>query len=141
MQVAIALFDALGRRDLSGFAALFDPDFKGQRTGNRLLNLDECQRFWQALLGACPDLKLLMLDTFEKNNRVAVCWRCTGTHRLPLRDVLGNPPITATHRAFILDGTLILEIRGTRIIRAWNYFDRLGLMEQLGLLNVPSLRQ
>jgi hypothetical protein len=141
MQVAIALFEALDRHDLSGFAEFFDPDFKGQRTGNRLLNLDECQRFWKAFLDACPDLKVLVLDAFEKCDTAAVRWRCTGTHRFPLSEVLGTPPIAATRRAFILDGTLILEIRGARISRAWNYFDRLGLMEQLGLLRVPPLRQ
>jgi len=141
MRVAMALFDALDRHDLSGFAGLFDPDFKGQRTGNRLLNLDECRRFWQGFLDACPDLKVRVLDTFEKHYTVAVRWRCTGTQRFPLPEVLGNPPIAATHRAFILDGTLILEIRGACISRSWNYFDRLGLMEQLGLLKAPSLRQ
>jgi ketosteroid isomerase-like protein len=139
-QVALALFEALSRRDLSGIAALFDPDFKGQRTGNQLLNLDESRNFWQALLDASPDLRVLVLETFESDSCVAVRWRCMGTHRFALQNVLGSPPVAATQRAFVLEGTLIQEIVGGRIRRAWNYFDRLSLMEQLGLLRVPPLR-
>ena len=140
LQIALALFSALDRRDLSGIAAWFDPDFKGQRSGNQLLNLDGCRKFWQALLDACPDLRVLVLETFESAGTVVVRWRGTGTHRSALRDVLGDPPVAATQRAFALEGALIQEIVGGRIRRSWNYFDRLSLMEQLGLLRVPPLR-
>ena len=78
LQTALALFAALDRRDLSGMAALFDPDFKGQRTGNRLLTLEECRNFWQAFLDACPDLRVLVLETFESERAVVVRWRATG---------------------------------------------------------------
>jgi predicted ester cyclase len=140
LQVALALFEALERRDLSGLAAWFDPDFKGQRTGNQLLNLDQCRNFWQAFLDACPDLTVSVLQTFESGSAVAVRWRCMGTHRFALREVLGSPAVAATQRAFVVEGALIQEIIGGRIRRTWNYFDRLSLMEQVGLLQVSPLR-
>lgn len=140
LQVALALFEALDRRDLSGVVAHLDPDFKGQRTGNQLLNLDECRNFWQAFLDACPDLKVTVLETFESDAAVAVRWRCVGTHRFPLHDVLGSPVVAATQRAFVIEGALIQQITAGRIRHIWNYFDRLSLMEQLGLLHVPSSR-
>ena len=140
MRVALALFEALDRHDLSTVATQFDPKFRGQRTGNQLLNLPECLNFWQAFLDACPDLRVSIVETFESDTAIAVRWRSMGTHRFALREVLGSPPVAATQRAFVLEGTLIQEITAGRIRRAWLYFDRLSLMEQLGLLQISPLR-
>jgi predicted ester cyclase len=140
VQSALVLFDCLNRHDLSGVETLFGPEFEGYRAGNRILNADQCRSRWRAVVDAAPDLRCDVLQVFDNDPVVTVQWRCTGTHRAPLREVLGDQPIPATQRAFVVDGVLIQEIVSGRIRRAWGYFDRLALMEQLGLLQAPARR-
>lgn len=55
-------------------------------------------------------------------------WIFRGVQDRPVRDRIRE----ATHREFALRGVTIIELRGSRIARAADYMDVLGLIVQLG---------
>ena len=76
-------------------------------------------------LRAFPDLRFTVEDTLVRDDRVAVRWTATGTHR---GEAMGLP---ATGRAIELGGCDILRIQGDRISESWSFYDRAALIAQL----------
>lgn len=66
-----------------------------------------------------------ILDMVAEGDRVAVRWRCGGTHRAPF---MGMP---ATGRTVSVAGMSIYRIAEGRIVEAWYSADMLGLLQQL----------
>lgn len=83
------------------------------------------------LRAAFPDIRYTLEDSFGDDDHVAVRWTWQGTHRGAFR---GFPPTnkTATNAAIG-----IYELKGGRIVRAWLQTDRLGFLQQMGV--VPPL--
>jgi predicted ester cyclase len=132
--IAMALFDGLNTGDLRPWQSLLDEAFEGERIGNRALNRLETISYQQALLDAFAGLKVHVFQTFSSGDSVALHWTATGSHLRAWRDVRSGFTIAATGRGVILSGVLIQEISGGKIRRVWNHYDRMALLEQLGLL-------
>ncbi len=58
-------------------------------------------------------------------------FRASGTHR---GEIFGVPP---SDRAVSMPGINIWRLRDGRIVERWGRLDELGLMRQLGLVNLP----
>ncbi len=130
----MALFNGLNARDLRPWQLLLDENFEGERVGNRSLNRAETIGYQQALLEAFAGLKVHVFQTFTSGDAVALHWTATGSHLRAWRDARSGFTIAATGRGVILSGVLIQEITGGKIRRVWNHYDRMALLEQLGLL-------
>lgn len=81
----------------------------------------------RALRRAFPDLRHYVLDRLVDRNRVVERWALEGVHRGPF---LGLEP---TGRRVRVEGVAVMRFEGARIAEAWQYWDRLGLFEQLGV--------
>jgi predicted ester cyclase len=69
------------------------------------------------------------LDDFAAgDSHVVIRWRSKGTHRGPLAN------IPATGKAATNHGCTVMELKNTKVSRAWVYFDNAHLMRQLGVL-------
>ena len=92
------------------------------------------EEFCQAvskLREAFPDLHFVIEDIFAEDDRVAVRWQMTGTHR---GTFAGAP---ATGKEVRQPGIVIYHIREGLIERAWRQSDRVILYQQIGLLPEP----
>lgn len=73
-----------------------------------------------------PDFKLEIEETLAEGNRLVSRWTCSGTQN---GEYQGIPP---TGKHLQVKGVTIAHIKGGRIARENAYFDRLGILEQLG---------
>jgi steroid delta-isomerase-like uncharacterized protein len=89
---------------------------------------DEFKPFFANLRGAMPDIHMHLDDVFADGDRVAVRVTVTGTHTGP---GLGAPP---SDRKLRFQGIIIMRFANGHIAEAWNSWDQLGLLRQIGAL-------
>jgi steroid delta-isomerase-like uncharacterized protein len=75
---------------------------------------------------AVPDLKVSVKEVIADEDRVAVRWRATGTHR---GELLGMAP---TGNTVGIDGIAIDHFSEGKVAESWTLWDVAGLMRQLG---------
>ena len=75
--------------------------------------------------GAFPDIKITIEDAFGADNSVVVRWSGVMTHT---GDHLGIP---ATNKRVRVTGITIAQIENGKIVRGWDNWDQLALMQQL----------
>jgi predicted ester cyclase len=68
------------------------------------------------------------MQMIEEDDLIATRWVATMTH---LGDQLGVP---ATGRRVTVTGMTIVRLRDGKIVEAWNNYDQLSLMKQIGAL-------
>ena len=84
--------------------------------------------FWRNIRAALPDVRISVEDTVAEGEKVAARVVLEGTHR---GEGLGVSP--TGHRVKIA-GIVLVQFANGRIIRGWNSWDQLGLLQQLGAL-------
>ena len=77
------------------------------------------------LLGAFPDLDIVVDDCIEEGAKTSVRWHVTATHT---GDALGFP---ATGRRVSFRGMTWLEFKDGRIVRGWDSWNIGGLLQSL----------
>ena len=87
--------------------------------------------FHAAYVSSFPDLTIQIDDLVAEGDIVAVRWSCTGTHR---GDGLG---FAATGKHARFSGMTFVRVAGGKLIEGWNSFDQLGMLQQLGVAEVP----
>lgn len=75
---------------------------------------------------AFPNKKVKIEDIFAVDDKVVVRWTCQGVHRGELQG------IAPTNKNFTITGISIYRFTGGKISEAWQSWDRLGLLEQIG---------
>jgi steroid delta-isomerase-like uncharacterized protein len=75
--------------------------------------------------GAFPDIKITLEDAFGADDKVVVRWSAVMTHT---GDHLG---ILATNKRVRISGITIAQIEKGKIVRGWDNWDQLALMQQL----------
>lgn len=132
MWIAVVEGSNAGRPDTS--AALVTPDY---RMNGQLLGPQGASQVSAMLLSAFPDWHVTLEDVVAEGDRVAVRLTYTGTHRGELvHPVLGRlPPIDRRIRFMSVD---LFRIADGRIVESWVSCDRLGLLQQLGVLPAPE---
>ena len=81
---------------------------------------------------AFPDVNIQVHDVVSDGGMVAVRWSGTGTHR---GDGLG---LRATGKAVSFQGMTFARVKQGVIVEGWNLFDQLGMLQQLGAVNLPK---
>jgi predicted ester cyclase len=89
---------------------------------------DHLQQFFTAF----PDAHTTVLDMFGEGDKVVARLRINGTNNGPFA---GQPP---TGKKIQFDSIRIYRIVDNRIVESWAMQDRMGLMEQLGLISVAG---
>ncbi len=128
--VAAAYFEAFGRRDAEGMAALWADDGYARIVGRGdLTGPGEVAASFAALFATFPDLEARVRETIAQGESVAVHWHAVGTFA-------GEPldGMEATGARVRLEGVDLLRIRDGRIVRNDAYVDGLGLARQIGAL-------
>ena len=79
------------------------------------------------LLGAFPDLEIVVDDCIEDGSKTVARWHVTATHT---GDTLGFP---ATNRKVAFRGMTWLEFKDGRIVQGWDSWNLGGLLRSLGV--------
>jgi steroid delta-isomerase-like uncharacterized protein len=87
--------------------------------------------FHSAYRNAFPEITIQIDDIVAEGNMVAARWSGTGTHQ---GDGLGFP---ATGRTVHFTGMIFVRVERGKLVEGWNNFDQLGLLQQLGVVNLP----
>jgi steroid delta-isomerase-like uncharacterized protein len=79
-----------------------------------------------------PDFNMALTRTVAAGDDLVIEWTCTGTHRAPW----GGIPATGRHVE--VSGATIVHMENGQIADERVYFDRLALLEQLGIASSPE---
>ena len=88
--------------------------------------------FLRNMRSAFPDVQIRVEDTIIQGDKIAGRVVLEGTHR---GDGLGLAP---TNRRVSITGIVIFRIANGQITEAWNNWDQLGLLQQLGAIPSPN---
>jgi steroid delta-isomerase-like uncharacterized protein len=88
----------------------------------------EFKPFVANIRSGIPDTRIRVEDIVTEGDRVAVRVTLEGTHT---GDGLGVPP---TGRKISIQGIIIARMVNGQMVEAWNSYDQLGLLRQIGAL-------
>ena len=134
MRRDIAAFNA---QDAKEIMAVCSPECEKEFPGARLRGADQILAWRSALWEAFPDVQLTITRVVEEGSAVAIQGRATGTHRGTLRTPTGDIP--PTDRRVDIVWADDYEIRGGVIVSTRLHFDRLEMLEQLGVAPATAL--
>ena len=80
-----------------------------------------------------PDIHYTVEDMLTEGDKVVTRWTAMGTQQ---GEFVGIPP---SNRQFTISGIAIHRLAGEKVAEAWNNWDALGFMQQLGV--IPQLQQ
>ena len=125
---------ALTNRDWAAFGDLVadDCEWTDVPSGHTLRGRDELIAGCKAFTSAFPDFSVESVTLIGEGDLVANEWRGRGTHAGPLARPDGGHH-QPTGRSFERTGVGIVELRGGKIVRYRDYFDRQTMAEQLGI--------
>jgi steroid delta-isomerase-like uncharacterized protein len=90
------------------------------------------KQFWRGFRAAFSDIHVDIRETIEEEDRVAARWTMSMTHSGPF---LG---IAATNKTVSVNGISIQRFENGKIIEAWDNWDQLELLVQLGAVPAPK---
>jgi hypothetical protein len=127
---------AVNERDSKTITSSFSPECIKLVPGARLQGGDQVAAWCAALIEAFPDFKIAVTQVVEQGTTATVNGTVTGTHLGTLRTPGGDIPPTGRYAELTFSDTA--EVRGGTMVSAQLYFDRLELLEQLGIVPAPA---
>src|SRR6187551_939262 len=125
-QIVRRLFeDGFNRRDLTAIDDLVAAEYvdaAGERGPGAFKQVIE------RLESAFPDIHYTIEDVLAEDDRVAIRWHWSGTHRGSFRGV------APTERSLITAGVAIFRLRAGKIVSAALETDRLGFLQSIGVV-------
>jgi len=121
----LALIDERNLDEAFEFYAL---DYIYHGPTGELRGRDGIRGLWEVFLAGFPDLHSTIEDMVSEGDKVVLRWRIEGTHT---GEFMGVPP---SNRKITLGVTEIFRVANGQLVEAWDQFDRLGLMQQIGAI-------
>jgi steroid delta-isomerase-like uncharacterized protein len=129
LRVVRRYFDLLNGGDLSAADEILSPEvaFFGPRAPEGIRGREAFVEFVAALRRDSPDLRFAEGETIAEGDRVATAFTMTRTHR----NEGGQAKVIVT------EGMDLFHVADGRIHRIDAYFDRLGMLLEMGVLEPP----
>lgn len=122
------VFEALNRKDVNALAELSAPNCKFYGFAPQTLDLQDYQQFTTWSFAVFPDLQFIIEDLIAEGDKVTTRFTEQGTQHGAM---LGMPP---TGKQATWTGMCISRFANGKIVEVWGEFDRLGMLQQLGLI-------
>jgi predicted ester cyclase len=132
MRKKMAAFNA---HDMSELLSHFSSAARKEVPGAVLQGHDQIAAFFSVFWEAFPDLEVTVTSVVEEGSVVAIQARCHGTHLGTLATPGGDIPPTGRH--IDLPFSDDYHVKGGLIVSGHLHFDRLSLLEQLGVVPAP----
>lgn len=127
------VLELINNRNLDEAFELYDLNYIYHGPGGQeLKGRDGIRGLWELFLAAFPDLTSTVDEVISEGNRVALRWTIRGTHT---GELFGIP---ASDKSITLPITEVFHIENGQLVEAWDRYDRLHLMEQIGAAPAPS---
>jgi predicted ester cyclase len=117
--------ECINGRDLDRLETLIAPDFTGAR-GER--GPREFRATIEAVLTGFPGVRFEVHDLIGEADRVAARWTFRAVHGGRFAGI--KPSLAEVTQ----EGNVIYQIRAGQIVRAWLQADRLGVLQQIGVV-------
>ena len=127
---------AFNGSDATKIREVLSPDCVTEIPGAHLRGVDQVLAWWSGLCDAFPDIHLTVTRLIEQGSAVSIQGRTTATHLGTLRTPTGDVPPTG--RRVELTFSEDYEVQRGVVVSARLHFDRLELLEQLGITPVPA---
>lgn len=125
----LALID---ERNLDEAFELYALDYIYHGPAGELRGREAIRGLWEVFLTGFPDLHSTIEDMISKGDKVVLRWRIEGTHT---GEFMGVAP---SNKKITLGVTEILRVANGQLVEAWDQFDQLGLMQQIGAIPMPE---
>lgn len=124
------LIEAWNSHDVERVLRCHAPDYEGVDVGSLHVDhgLADLRRTFQRYLNAFPDFRIEVDQVVEHNDRVAISWTATGTHRGRLMNI---PP---TGRVVTVRGISMLTLKDEKVAKGLHVWDVAGLLRGIKLL-------
>ena len=120
--------EVIDKQDWAAFMELHAPDFVCHTPGNpKPLTCEELEKSLRMYYVAFPDFSPTIEDIIAEGDKVVIRETCRGTNK---GEFMGTP---ATGKEMTLSVTIIFRIEDGKIAEAWEEFDRMTVMQQLGV--------
>ncbi len=133
-QIVNTYIDTFRRQDVDAWLATFVPDgtYSDPTTAQQPLAGQAIKDIVAGFFAGFPDATTETVAVYAITADLAIWrWVIRGTHTGTYRGIL------PTGRSLILPGCEFIAVRAGRVQRVEGYFDRLSLLEQLGLMSRP----
>jgi len=100
--------------------------------GKDIHGVDDLKKIMSALYDAFPDSHTTIEDIIIEGDKAVIRYTNIGTHK---GQYMGIP---ATNKKVTLSVIDINRIASGKIVEAWERFDTLGMMQQLGIIPTPG---
>jgi len=114
--VRLRLYEEINKGNFDIFDELYADELK-----------EEMKQTFVSLRAGFPDFHFTADDMIAEGDLIATRWTLTGTHT---GEFMGIPP---TNKQMVVTGIAIARMVNGKHQRIWEDFDRLGMMQQLGL--------
>ena len=134
-QIVSTYIDAFCRRDAEACLATLAPDgtYSDSVTAQQALSGQAIKELFSGFFAGFPDATTETVALHTITADLAVWrWIVRGTHTGSFH---GLPP---TGRSVIVPGCEFIEVRTGKLQRVEGYFDRLSIMQQLGVVTSPE---
>jgi steroid delta-isomerase-like uncharacterized protein len=102
--------------------------------GSDIVGPDHFKQFWQTFRSAFTSIHVEIHQTIEQGELAMARWTITMTHAGPFLGIPGSG------RQITTKGMSIQRFVGGKIVEAWDNWDQLGVMVQLGIVSPDKLR-
>ena len=121
------VFELANQRELDAAFELYAEDYIYHGPGDQeVRGRDGIRGLWEVFLKAFPDLTFTIDDVVTQGDKLALRWTVRGTHT---GEFLGIP---ASNKKISLPTIEIFRIADGQLVEAWDQWDRMHLMQQIG---------
>lgn len=126
------VFETLNARDTVGFADTHAEDVVLHDHDEEVQGVDAAIEHELAIYGAFPDMKYTPEAIVAEGDTVAARWRATGTHDGEFEG------IAPTGEEIDITACGLMRVADGEIAEVWLTYDRLGMLQQLGVVEPPA---
>ena len=136
-QLVLRNVEAVNNHDLEAMAETAVTDLEVVGPDGSYKGRDRFLAELGTLVKAFPDYRFVVDDLIVEGNKVAYVARLEGTHLGPYQTADGRT-VPPTGKRVALQMVNVRHVRGGKIVKLVNSWDRLSLLAQLGLLPNPT---
>ncbi len=122
----------IDERNLDEAFELYALDYIYHGPGGELRGRDGIRGLWGIFLTGFPDLHSTVEDMVSQGDKVVLRWRVEGTHT---GEFMGVAP---SNKKITLGITEIFRVENGQLVEAWDQFDQLSMMQQIGAIPMPE---
>lgn len=129
--------EVYNKQNLAVIDELIDPHFMSRTLeAGGIPTREGYKHFITGFLHTFPDVRASVEDVIAEGDKVVARWVVRGTHRGEFRGPTGSIPPTG--KQVTVTSIDIFRIADGKFIERWPERDRLGLLQQLGVVPAPG---